>query len=256
MRRGLPGLPVPMPAALLAAALLTTTVPAAAAAAAACTVQSDAARPHLVELYTSEGCDSCPPAEQWMSTLRKHPDLIGLEFHVDYWDSSDWHDPFSDHAYTLRQQALARLGNRDQIFTPQIWLDGRVWNNWPKAAPPQPPDLPAPRLTVSATVNDDALELQADVDVAGTAARRIFVALSENALSEQVRGGENRGKTLRHDEVVRAFAGPLPAPHAQTTLRIPRRVDRAKASLVAFVDDPASGSVVQALRVSLPECIR
>jgi hypothetical protein len=241
MHRGLLGLPL----------LLMAT-----AAAAACSAQSGAAREHLVELYTSEGCDSCPPAERWMSTLRKHADLIGLEFHVDYWDTSDWRDPFSDHAYTLRQKALAQRGNRDQIFTPQIWLDGQVWNNWPKAAPPDIADVPAPRLTVSATLQDDALELQADVDPAGAASRRIFVALSESALSEQVRGGENRGKTLRHDEVVRAFAGPLAAPHAQAVLRIPPRVDRNNAALVAFVDDQTNGNVVQALRLSLSECAR
>src|SRR5262249_26276217 len=81
----------------------------AQAARAECSAQSSGAdRPHIVELYTSEGCDSCPPAEKWMGTLRKHPELIGLEFHVDYWDNSEWHDPFSDHAYTMRQQTLAK----------------------------------------------------------------------------------------------------------------------------------------------------
>src|ERR1700746_1555748 len=89
---------------------------------AACEVAGSVARPHVVELYTSEGCDSCPPAERWMSTLLKHPDLVGLEFHVDYWDTSDWRDPFSQHAYTVRQQALSKRSNHNQTYTPQIWL--------------------------------------------------------------------------------------------------------------------------------------
>src|SRR5215469_4646143 len=59
-----------------------------------CAVQTGAARAHLVELYTSEGCDSCPPAEKWLYTLRQHPGLVGLEFHVTYWDSGEWRDPF------------------------------------------------------------------------------------------------------------------------------------------------------------------
>ena len=103
---------------------------ASATAGAACTAQSGADRPHVVELYTSEGCDSCPPAERWMSTLRKHSDLIGLEFHVDYWDGADFRDPFSDHAYTQRQQALARRdghqtdGNR---FIMGVLIEAAPW---------------------------------------------------------------------------------------------------------------------------------
>lgn len=225
---------------------------ASATAGAACTAQSGADRPHVVELYTSEGCDSCPPAERWMSTLRKHSDLIGLEFHVDYWDGADFRDPFSDHAYTQRQQALARRGNHDQIFTPQIWVDGRVWKNWPKAAPPSAVDAPAPVLRVTGT-GGDGVHMQVDVDGAPSGAR-IYAAISESGLTEHVRGGENRGKTLNHDEVVRAFAGPLPPPHAEIALSVPQRVDKNKASLVAFVEDESSGDILQALRLPLPEC--
>lgn len=221
---------------------------------AGCTAQSAADRAHLVELYTSEGCDSCPPAERWMSTLRKHPDLIGLEYHVDYWDDSGWRDPFSDHAYTVRQQAQARRGNNSQIFTPQIWLDGHVWRNWPKGEPPALAGAPAPTLRLSANA-DDAVHLSATVEgVQQAADYRIFAALSEVGLSERVRGGENRGKTLNHDEVVRSFAGPLDAPRADIELKIPAKVDVAHASIVAFVENASDGSVVQALRVPLSEC--
>jgi hypothetical protein len=226
---------------------------ASGAVAAACTAHSDAQRPHLVELYTSEGCDSCPPAERWMSTLRKHADLIGLEFHVDYWDTSDWRDPFSDHAYTLRQQALADRANRGQIFTPQIWLDGQLWKNWPKAPPPALATAAAPALRLSAGGNP--LDVQVDLDGGGAGDYRIYAAISETGLSENVRGGENRGKTLRHDEVVRAFAGPARAP-AQLRLSVAQRVDPAHAAIVAFVENADDGSIVQALRVPLQECTK
>ena len=219
---------------------------------AACTAQSAAERPHLVELYTSEGCSSCPPAEQWMTTLRKHADLIGLEFHVDYWDSSDWRDPFSDHAYTVRQQKLADRGNKHQIYSPQIWLDGHVWANWPKGTPPDAASAPAPQLRLSAEAADK-LHVTLDADPAGPDLR-VYAALTESGLSEHVRGGENRGKTLTHDEVVRSFGGPFPLPHADIDLKIPGKIDASKASLVAFVTDEHDGSVVQALRLPYEGC--
>lgn len=224
---------------------------ASGAAAAACSAQSGAQRPHLVELYTSEGCDSCPPAERWMSTLRKHADLIGLEFHVDYWDTSDWRDPFSDHAYTLRQQALADRANGGQIFTPQIWLDGQVWKNWPKAPPPALVTAPAPALRLHAA--GSPLDVQLDLDE-GAGDYRLYAAISERGLTEHVRGGENHGKTLQHDEVVRAFAGPAGARQAHLSLPVPQRVEPANADIVAFVEDARDGSIVQALRVPLKEC--
>lgn len=233
----------------LAAALLLPVVPAAA-----CEVASTAARPHVVELYTSEGCDSCPPAERWMSTLLKHPDLVGLEFHVDYWDSSDWRDPFSDHAYTARQQALAKRGNHGKVYTPQVWLDGRVWSNWPKGSPPAPVDASPPALRLRVEPGDP-LQVRLDAGSGPEAGDlRAHVVLTENGLSEHVSGGENRGKTLAHDEVVRALAGPLPLPHAEIALKIPPQVDAGRTTLVAFVQDERDGSIVQAVRLPLAEC--
>jgi len=99
-----------------------------------------------------------------MSTLRKHPDLIGLEFHVDYRDTTEWHDPFSDHAYTSRQQVVARRRNHDQIYTPQIGLDGRVWVNWPSGAPAGA-DAPVMELARDA---GDPVPVAIDVGSAGS----------------------------------------------------------------------------------------
>ena len=95
------------------------------------------------------------------------------------------------------------------------------------------------------------------VDVDGAADKpdyRIYAGLTENGLSEHVRGGENRGKTLDHDEVVRAFAGPFTLPHADVELKVPPHVDMSKAALVAFVQDEREGSVVQAVRLPMTEC--
>lgn len=237
--------------ALCLATLLFALPPSALAE---CRAQSSSPRPHLVELYTSEGCDSCPPAEHWMSTLLKHADLIGLEFHVDYWDNTEWHDPFSNHAYTTRQQVIAHRRNKDQSYTPQIWLDGRLWYNWPKGTQPDPADAASPALTLAIEA-DEPLRLAIDVDPADSKPDyRVYAALTENGLSEHIRGGENRGKTLSHDEVVRALAGPLALPHAEVELKVPPRANRAHAAVVAFIQDEASGDVVQALRMPLQGC--
>jgi hypothetical protein len=223
---------------------------------AACEVASTAARPHIVELYTSEGCDSCPPAEQWMSTLLKHDDLVGLEFHVDYWDSSSWRDPFSEHAYTARQQTLAKRGGHGQVYTPQIWLDGHLWANWPKGSPPTQVDTSPPALRL-AVVQEEPLQFKVDGDNGPPGSDyRIYAALTENGLSKHVSGGENHGKTLAHDEVVRAFAGPMALPHAEAALKMPKGIDMGRSSVVAFVQDERDGSIVQAVRLPLSECKR
>ncbi|HZX92259.1 MAG TPA: DUF1223 domain-containing protein [Rudaea sp.] len=221
-----------------------------------CRVQSSSPRPHLVELYTSSGCNSCPPAERWMSTLRKHPDLVGLEFHVDYWDTAEWHDPFSDHAYMLRQQVIAKRRNKDQIYTPQIWLDGRVWVNWPAGAPPEPAGDEAPIMELALDASD-TVHVAVDVGSAGSKPDyRVYAALAETGLSEYVRAGENRGKSLSFDEVVRAFAGPFELPHAEFELKPPPRAKREHTSVVAFVQDEASGDIVQAVRAPLQGCAK
>jgi len=221
-----------------------------------CRVQSSSPRPHLVELYTSSGCNSCPPAERWMSTLRKHPDLVGLEFHVDYWDTAEWHDPFSDHASMLRQQVIAKRRNKAQIYTPQIWLDGRVWVNWPAGAPPEPAGDEAPIMELALDASD-TVHVAVDVGSAGSKPDyRVYAALAETGLSEYVRAGENRGKSLSFDEVVRAFAGPFELPHAEFELKPPPRAKREHTSVVAFVQDEASGDIVQAVRAPLQGCAK
>jgi hypothetical protein len=221
-----------------------------------CSAASAPDRQHLVELYTSEGCDSCPPAERWMSSLLKHPEIVGMEFHVTYWDSTDWRDPFDDAKFTKRQQALAKTGSDGQIYTPQIWLDGRLWHNWPKGAPPQPDtavDAPL-RMTVDIA---QGVRATAEIDKPASEANfDLYLALTEDGLKSVVRGGENRGKTLAHDEVVRALSGPWPPPRAVADLGplAPAEIDFARSSVVAFLQDRRDGNVAQVVRLRLSGC--
>ena len=224
------------------------------AASAACVATSGGERPHLVELYTSEGCSSCPPAERWLSGLRGKPGWAGLEYHVDYWDTKDWHDPWADARFAKRQKQLVRQDRRGIVYTPQVAVDGHLWKDFPKAAPPQPVEADAPALKLSAART--AATLKVSIETApGDGDERVFVALAEDGLSNAVDGGENRGKTLRHDHVVRAFAGPLPMGTANVELDLPKTLDLANAKVVAFVQDQHDGSVLQVVPLALGACV-
>ncbi len=221
-----------------------------------CSSQSGNPQLHLVELYSSEGCDSCPPAEQWMSSLLKHPEIAGLEFHVDYWDSMQWRDPFSSHTYTVRQEALSKTSNHNQYYTPQIWVDGQVWQNWPKGSPPQGTEKASSVLTLKVV---PGMPPHAIFDIQGlngkdADAYRLYAAVTENGLTRSITGGENRGKRLSHDNVVRAFVGPLPVSHAEIEFKLPDRVDLSRASIVGFLQNEHDDSVIDVVRVALDKC--
>lgn len=224
-----------------------------AATSMACVTNSDGDRPHLVELYTSEGCSSCPPAERWLSALRDKPGWAGLEYHVDYWDTKDWHDPWADARFAKRQKVLAQQDRRGIVYTPQVAVDGRLWKDFPKGAPPQPIEADATVLKLSVTRAAATLKVNVET-VPGKGSERVFVALTEDGLSNAVDGGENRGKTLRHDHVVRAFAGPLPMGTAAVELEVPKALDVANAKVVAFVQDERDGSVLQVVPLALGTC--
>src|SRR5689334_18800483 len=97
------------------------------------TFESGPARTHLIELYTSEGCSSCPPAEAWLSKLKDEPrlwrDFVPLAFHVDYWDRLGWRDPFASKEWTARQYAYSAGWKSESVYTPGFVLDGREWRN-------------------------------------------------------------------------------------------------------------------------------
>ena len=106
----------------------------AAAAAQTCELQASAQPPALIELYTSEGCSSCPPADRWLSTLKGRGDVIALAFHVNYWDRLGWPDRFATSAITDRQHQLAQSSGSSYVYTPQVIQNGRDWRQWSGAS--------------------------------------------------------------------------------------------------------------------------
>ncbi|MEP6939500.1 MAG: DUF1223 domain-containing protein [Rudaea sp.] len=230
----------------------------ASASHAACTAVSTSTRPHLVELYSSEGCSSCPPAENWLRTLQTGADVVPLEFHVDYWNDLGWPDRFSDARYTARQQQQSRHDGGTSVFTPQVVLDGRNWSGWYRVGHLAPPEPGALVLRIAAgDIQSSGVRVNIDAGepTPGEFGKyRTYVALVEDGLSTQVRAGENRGALLHHDHVVRAFAGPLPLARAEAELKWPANVLRDHATIVAFAQEPDSGKVAQVVTLPLSQC--
>jgi len=159
----------------------------------------------LIELYTSEGCSSCPPAEEWLSHLKNNPDLwtkfVPVAFHVDYWNNLGWRDRFASAQFTARQRNYAALWHGDSVYTPAFVLNGHEWRDWSMGKPFSPSDHAAGILTASWTDAGDVTATfvpAADQSGPWTA----HVALLGCGLSSKVNAGENRGHNLQHDFVV------------------------------------------------------
>lgn len=243
-------MPHPLKALIAAIFAMTST------AHAACSIDSAPTRPHVVELYSSEGCSSCPPADTWLRTLRLGANVVPLEFHVDYWDSLGWRDRFADARYSARQNEQARRDGSASVYTPQVVLDGRSWSGWYRGGHLTPPEPAALALHLRVEPRE---KLHVDLDASDISTKRpdalhTYVALIEDGLVTQVRAGENRGARLTHDHVVRAFSGPLPLVHATVDLAVPSDGDLGNSTIVAFAQDARDGSFAQVVALPLAQC--
>jgi hypothetical protein len=165
----------------------------------------------VVELYTSEGCSSCPPADRWISKLG---DALGddlhavpLAFHVDYWNYLGWEDPFSKPDYTGRQRLLGTLNRQRSIYTPGFFVSGRETRGTRavldaiRVANSEQADV---HIRLGVDIADGGIV--ADLNVEGGADdSELYLAVYENDIVRQIGGGENHGRTLHHDFVVREF---------------------------------------------------
>ncbi|OGA37235.1 MAG: hypothetical protein A3G24_03460 [Betaproteobacteria bacterium RIFCSPLOWO2_12_FULL_62_13] len=250
---------------MLTAALNST------AAAAVCTATSGERRVALLELYTSEGCDSCPPADRWVSSLPSRglgsDRLVVLGFHVDYWNHLGWPDPFAQKRFSERQRALGTRNGARFVYTPQLLLDGKDYRRGifrddfaeRVAAINQRPPRAGIRLQLR-RVSGNNLVVDGSVTVHGTAPSneaQTYLALYENNLANRVSAGENRGKQLQHDFVVRELIGPVPISARGTTefsrtFRLDPRWKSADLVVTAFVQGSTSGDLLQA--VAAPHC--
>ncbi|REE17937.1 hypothetical protein B0G71_0911 [Paraburkholderia sp. BL27I4N3] len=240
------------------------------AASAVCSAHSPAHRVALVELYSSEGCNSCPPADNWLSQWKNSgatQSIVPLALHVDYWNSLGWTDRFSQHRFTERQQALTDLGGGHTIYTPEIFVSGRELRSWSRrdsfessigkvvGEPAQANvALELKQQQTPGAFNVTAQFTSKPADTAGQL--DAYLAVYENSLSSQVGAGENSGVTLHHERVVRQWIGPVPLVAGNAQIRRDIRIQDATADanvnapadrfgVVAFVENEATGDVLQ-----------
>ncbi len=244
-----------------------------ALAAPLCNVQSAATRTPVVELYTSEGCSSCPPADKWLSGFKTGPastasnpstaanagaaqdPVVVQAFHVGYWDYIGWVDRFANPAHTLRQRHIASLNHQNSVYTPQAVLNGRDWRDWGK--------LPASRepagalITLKQVAPDQFEALVSPVAgypgvLGGPSRWSAYWSVTEHSHSSKVQAGENAGETLQHDFVVRQYT-PVgdytfdgKTPQKLTVRSIAATPGHARQiNLVVF--DPQTGETLQAV---------
>lgn len=236
----------------------------------ACKAQSGPRTAVLVELYTSEGCDSCPPADRWLSGLQSQgytPDkVVPLALHVDYWDYIGWKDPYAKREFATRQRRAAELKRAKIIYTPQVLLQGQDFRRWDTrdfAAAVEKLHVQPPRANLALAVEAmgrASVDVTLSAELLDAAARKdaaVYLAAFENKLTSQVASGENKGKTLPHDYVVREWIGPIgfgPALRVdeKRTLPLLPNANPKHSGVAAFVQDRSTGEVLQALM--LPAC--
>jgi len=173
------------------------------------TFQSSGKQTALIELYTSEGCSSCPPAETWLSRLKGSPglwkDFVPVAFHVDYWDYLGWRDPWASKLFSDRQRAYTKQWRSDSIYTPGFVLNGKEWRNWSgQMDGPKSDGAKAGVLTVSSS-GTNRWQVSFALANTGGADCEVHAALLAGGLTSDVKAGENRGRLLSHDFVVLTF---------------------------------------------------
>ncbi len=232
--------------------------------------------PVIVELFTSEGCSSCPPADRLLDRLERTQPLSGvrvlaLEEHVDYWNHLGWNDPFSSAQYRVRQNDYAaHLFFTDNIYTPQMVVNGQAGFSGGDAGRAQQEIARAAQSqtttvdlkTAPNAADPSLIDLTVQLTNPKTVKIRnsnVFLAVTESGLSTNVSAGENSGRQLRHAPVVRSFGviGKLDARGANTgaitnTLRLPREWKRENLRAVVFVQERDSYKITGAGALDLP----
>ncbi len=203
-------------------------------------------RVHLLELYSSEGCSSCPPAESWLGGLREEPglwrDFVPVAFHVTYWDRLGWRDRFARPEFTARQYAYASRWRSDTVYTPGFVLDGAEWRAAFGRNAPAGSKEKAGLLSVDyATGGACRVEFRANGDY------EVHAAVLGGGMTSPVRAGENSGRTLRHEFVVLVLAGaPLQNGVAELTLPQPAVAGVSRLALAVWVTRRGEPVPVQA----------
>jgi hypothetical protein len=229
-------------------------------------------QPVVLELFTSEGCSSCPPADALLKQLDEagHLDdieIIAIEEHVDYWDRQGWADPFSSHDWTERQERYAQALGRDGVYTPQLIVNGRsglVGNSQSKVRQNvvEAAKIPRAVLRLSTThVSPRSAEFSIAIESAPPEARsaELWLAVTERGLSSNVLRGENEGRNLSHAAVLRSLTrvrikrtGSSADTEANAKIALDRSWKRENLRFVVFLQEPKTLHIFGAAASSSP----
>jgi hypothetical protein len=239
-------------AALIA---LLTLLPAIAQP--ACTVSSGPQTTALIELYTSEGCSSCPPADALLGKLPTDSgQAVPIALHVSYWDYIGWKDSFAQPAFADRQRWQAQKNRGAGVYTPQVFVAGSELADWDGSLHSAIRSINAEPARASITLRSSGagphvLSLNASVSAPAKGNIAVFLAVTEDSLNTPVRAGENAGRKLHHEHVVRQWLGPIGIAAGQLTVQknIPLQAgwNPQQLDVVGFVQDMDSGEVLQAV---------
>jgi hypothetical protein len=229
-----------------------------AAAAATCEARSPLTVVPVVELYTSQGCSSCPPADQWLSKLRDQPQAVALAFHVSYWDYLGWKDRFAQPQFNQRQREQLSVNGARGPYTPQVVVNGRDTPDWHRLSATAMLSAANKPAAVSLQLQREGGTYQAQVLALSTASSRLaaYWAVTEGPQQTAVKAGENKGETLSDDFIVRELQ-PVTAwnagPGHQQVLSFTPGTTRLDTSLGRQVNlvviDAQTGRPLQAIKV-------
>jgi len=222
----------------------------------------------VVELYTSEGCSSCPPADDWLrklgASLADDFSAVLLAFHVDYWNYLGWPDPYSQPAFTDRQRQAAANNRRRTIYTPAFLVDGREARGGAavvRSIESANAQKAQARIAVRVVRRDDGGGIRAHIEVdnaaPGVSHYHAHLAVYENGITRRIGAGENRGRTLRHDFVVRHWSAPIiirrGVNRAEVDVDIPGDWNASHLGLAVVVQNRRTFRTLQSVSASLAE---
>ena len=212
----------------------------------------------VLELFTSEGCSSCPPADELLSQYSEQTkagknNIIALSFHVHYWDRLGRSDPYSDQKYSDRQRAYGKKLNIRKVFTPQMIVNGNYSfvgsdkEEADKAIAKAKSEPMSTTVSISEImIEDNYCQFKYRLSESSKKTTLNF-ALTENGLSQKVLRGENKNKLLKHDNVVRAFKTvESPKKSAEVFLRLPNDGDLSKMRIVVYVQQTEDLKIIGA----------
>ncbi|MGH8547557.1 MAG: DUF1223 domain-containing protein [Methylococcales bacterium] len=218
------------------------------------TVESGKTQAQLIELYTSEGCSSCPPADRWLTSLLNDPglwkDFVPIAFHVDYWNQLGWPDPFANPEFSERQRTYQLQGNVATVYTPGFVIQGEEWRGWfGDFNRPSNPNREVGNLSINLTGNRGLVRFEPENTIqSGT----FYLAWLGFGYERRIASGENAGKTLREDFVVLSLEHQASESNqnglgAEFDLDRPEARPEQKVAIVAWFSTPGNQRPIQAV---------